>query len=87
MAPGDLAAGQAPDRLTPQVTLALWVRALSARRFGYHRLGLLVAQVLMGIANVALTYDVVRRRFGRSLEQDRRQPRAGGLGCRRRHAL
>src|SRR5437899_9357739 len=45
--------------------LALWVQALSARVFGYHPLSLLVPQALMGIASVALTYDLVRRRFGR----------------------
>jgi 4-amino-4-deoxy-L-arabinose transferase-like glycosyltransferase len=45
--------------------LALWVQALSARAFGYHPLSLLVPQALMGIASVALTYDLVRRRFGR----------------------
>src|SRR5438128_934603 len=45
--------------------LALWVQALSARLFGYHPLSLLVPQALMGIASVALTYDLVRRRFGR----------------------
>lgn len=45
--------------------LALWVQALSARVFGYHPLSLLVPQALMGVASVALTYDLVRRRFGR----------------------
>src|SRR4029079_5298282 len=45
--------------------LALWVQALSARLFGYHPLSLLVPQALMGVASVALTYDLVRRRFGR----------------------
>src|SRR5207302_1438259 len=45
--------------------LALWVQALSARLFGYHPLSLLVPQALIGIASVALTYDLVRRRFGR----------------------
>jgi 4-amino-4-deoxy-L-arabinose transferase-like glycosyltransferase len=45
--------------------LALWVEALSARVFGYHSLSLLVPQALMGVASVALVYDLVRRRFGR----------------------
>src|SRR5207245_5005886 len=45
--------------------LALWVQALSARVFGYHPLSLLIPQALMGVASVVLTYDLVRRRFGR----------------------
>ncbi len=45
--------------------LALWVQSLSVRVFGYHPLALLVPQALMGIATVALAYDLVRRRFGR----------------------
>ena len=45
--------------------LALWVQALSVRVFGYHPLSMLVPQALMGIAAVALAYDLVRRRFGR----------------------
>jgi 4-amino-4-deoxy-L-arabinose transferase-like glycosyltransferase len=45
--------------------LALWVQALSVRAFGYHPLSMLVPQALMGVAAVALTYDLVRRRFGR----------------------
>jgi 4-amino-4-deoxy-L-arabinose transferase-like glycosyltransferase len=45
--------------------LALWVQALSVRVFGYHPLSLLVPQALMGMASVALVYDLVRRRFGR----------------------
>jgi 4-amino-4-deoxy-L-arabinose transferase-like glycosyltransferase len=45
--------------------LALWVEALSVRVFGYHSLNLLVPQALMGVASVALVYDLVRRRFGR----------------------
>jgi 4-amino-4-deoxy-L-arabinose transferase-like glycosyltransferase len=44
---------------------ALWVQALSVRVFGFHPLAILVPQALVGIATVALTYDVVRRRFGR----------------------
>ena len=45
--------------------LALWVQALSVRAFGFHPLAILVPQALMGVATVALTYDLVRRRFGR----------------------
>ena len=45
--------------------LSLWVQALSARVFGFHSLSLLVPQALMGVGAVALTYDLVRRRFGR----------------------
>jgi 4-amino-4-deoxy-L-arabinose transferase-like glycosyltransferase len=46
--------------------LSLWVQALSARIFGYHPLSLLIPQALEGMAAVALTYDLVRRRFGRA---------------------
>ncbi len=46
--------------------LALWVQALSARVFGFHPLSILVPQALMGVATVALVYDLVRRRFGRA---------------------
>jgi 4-amino-4-deoxy-L-arabinose transferase-like glycosyltransferase len=45
--------------------LALWVQALSVRLFGYHPLSILVPQALMGMASVALVYDLLRRRFGR----------------------
>jgi 4-amino-4-deoxy-L-arabinose transferase-like glycosyltransferase len=45
--------------------LALWVQALSVRVFGFHSLSILVPQALMGVASVALMYDLVRRRFGR----------------------
>ncbi len=45
--------------------LALWVQSLSVRVFGYHPLSILVPQALMGMASVALVYDLVRRRFGR----------------------
>jgi 4-amino-4-deoxy-L-arabinose transferase-like glycosyltransferase len=45
--------------------LALWVQALSVRLFGYGSLSILVPQALMGMASVALVYDLVRRRFGR----------------------
>jgi 4-amino-4-deoxy-L-arabinose transferase-like glycosyltransferase len=46
--------------------LSLWVQALSARVFGFHPLSILVPQALMGIAAAVLTYDLVRRRFGRA---------------------
>ncbi len=45
--------------------LALWVQSLSVRMFGYHPLSVLLPQALMGVASVALVYDLVRRRFGR----------------------
>jgi 4-amino-4-deoxy-L-arabinose transferase-like glycosyltransferase len=45
--------------------LALWIQSLSVRVFGYHSLSVLVPQALMGVASVALVYDLVRRRFGR----------------------
>jgi 4-amino-4-deoxy-L-arabinose transferase-like glycosyltransferase len=45
--------------------LALWVQSLSVRVFGYHPLSVLVPQALIGMATVALVYDLVRRRFGR----------------------
>jgi 4-amino-4-deoxy-L-arabinose transferase-like glycosyltransferase len=45
--------------------LALWVQALSARVFGFNSWSLLVPQALMGVATVALVYDLTRRRFGR----------------------
>ncbi|MGD1058734.1 MAG: glycosyltransferase family 39 protein, partial [Solirubrobacteraceae bacterium] len=45
--------------------LALWIEALSVRVFGYHSLSMLVPEALMGMASVALVYDLVRRRFGR----------------------
>src|SRR2546421_3165288 len=46
--------------------LGLWVQALSVRVFGYHPLSMLIPQALMGVASVALVYDLVRRRFGRT---------------------
>src|SRR3954454_12596727 len=46
--------------------LALWVQALSVRVFGFHSLSILVPQALMGMATVALVYDLTRRRFGRA---------------------
>jgi 4-amino-4-deoxy-L-arabinose transferase-like glycosyltransferase len=45
--------------------LALWVQALSVRVFGFHPLSILVPEALMGVAAVALLYDLVARRFGR----------------------
>ena len=35
------------------------------RVFGFHPLAILVPQALMGVAAVVITYDLVRRRFGR----------------------
>src|SRR3954467_5018684 len=46
--------------------LALWVEALSVRVLGWHSLSMLVPQALMGMASVALVYDLTRRRFGRA---------------------
>src|SRR3954464_14462800 len=45
--------------------LAFWAQALSARVFGFSSWSLLVPQALMGVATVALAYDLTRRRFGR----------------------
>jgi 4-amino-4-deoxy-L-arabinose transferase-like glycosyltransferase len=45
--------------------LAFWVQALSVRIFGFHPLSLLVPEALMGVAAVALVYDLTRRMFGR----------------------
>ena len=45
--------------------MALWVQAASVRVFGFHPLSILVPQALMGMASVALVYDLTRRRFGR----------------------
>jgi 4-amino-4-deoxy-L-arabinose transferase-like glycosyltransferase len=45
--------------------LALWIQALSVRAFGFNPWSLLVPQALMGVATVALVYDLTRRRFGR----------------------
>jgi 4-amino-4-deoxy-L-arabinose transferase-like glycosyltransferase len=45
--------------------LALWVQALSVRVFGFHPLSILVPQALMGMATVALVYDITMRRWGR----------------------
>jgi 4-amino-4-deoxy-L-arabinose transferase-like glycosyltransferase len=46
--------------------LAFWVQALSARIFGFHPLSILVPEALMGVAAVALVYDMTRRMFGRA---------------------
>ncbi|HWT22291.1 MAG TPA: glycosyltransferase family 39 protein, partial [Solirubrobacteraceae bacterium] len=46
--------------------LALWVQALSVRLFGFSSWSMLVPQALMGVATVALGYDLTRRRFGRA---------------------
>ncbi|MBV9941696.1 MAG: glycosyltransferase family 39 protein, partial [Solirubrobacterales bacterium] len=45
--------------------LAYWVQALSVRIFGWHPLSTLVPEALMGMAAVALVYDMTRRVFGR----------------------
>jgi 4-amino-4-deoxy-L-arabinose transferase-like glycosyltransferase len=45
--------------------LALWVQVAFVKVFGYDSLSMLVPQALMGVASVALVYDLVRRRFGR----------------------
>ncbi len=45
--------------------LAFWVQALSVRVFGLHPLSILVPEALMGVAAVALVYDMTRRMFGR----------------------
>src|SRR3954447_13299015 len=46
--------------------LALWIQTLSVKAFGFHPLSILVPQAIMGVATVALAYDLVRRRFGRA---------------------
>src|SRR3954463_5299552 len=46
--------------------LALWIQVAFVKAFGYHPLSMLVPQALMGVAAVALVYDLVRRRFGRA---------------------
>ena len=45
--------------------LAFWVQAMSVRIFGWHPLSILVPEALMGVAAVALLYDLTRRMFGR----------------------
>jgi 4-amino-4-deoxy-L-arabinose transferase-like glycosyltransferase len=57
---------QASLQTVDKPPLALWVQALSVRAFGYSSWSLLVPQALMGAGTVALTYDLVRRRFGRA---------------------
>ena len=47
--------------------LALWVQVAFVKVFGFHSLSMLVPQALMGVASVALVYDLVRRRFGARL--------------------
>jgi 4-amino-4-deoxy-L-arabinose transferase-like glycosyltransferase len=44
--------------------MALWVMELTARIFGFGTWSLLLPQVVMGVAAVALLYDTVRRVFG-----------------------
>jgi 4-amino-4-deoxy-L-arabinose transferase-like glycosyltransferase len=46
--------------------LASWVQVVFVKAFGFHPLSMLVPQALMGVASVALVYDLVRRRFGRA---------------------
>jgi 4-amino-4-deoxy-L-arabinose transferase-like glycosyltransferase len=46
--------------------LFLWIQVASTKVFGFNSFGLLAPQALMGIASVGLTYDLVRRRFGRA---------------------
>jgi 4-amino-4-deoxy-L-arabinose transferase-like glycosyltransferase len=46
--------------------LALWVQALSVRVFGFDSWSILVPQALMGVATVALVYDLTRRLWGRT---------------------
>ncbi|MDO9356925.1 MAG: glycosyltransferase family 39 protein, partial [Solirubrobacteraceae bacterium] len=46
--------------------LALWIQALSVKAFGFNTWAFLVPQALMGVAAVALTFDLTRRRFGRA---------------------
>ena len=43
---------------------SLWVMALSIRLFGLNTWALLLPEVLMGVASVALVYATVRRHFG-----------------------
>jgi 4-amino-4-deoxy-L-arabinose transferase-like glycosyltransferase len=45
--------------------LAFWIQALLVRVFGFHPLSILVPEALMGVAAVALVYDMTRRMFGR----------------------
>ena len=43
---------------------SLWVMEFSTRIFGVNSWAMLVPQVLLGVASVALLYATVRRRFG-----------------------
>ncbi|MGW0173169.1 glycosyltransferase family 39 protein [Rhodococcus sp. NPDC003322] len=43
---------------------SLWIMELSVRAFGLNSWSILVPQVLMGVASVALLWAIVRRRFG-----------------------
>ncbi|MFN8111531.1 MAG: glycosyltransferase family 39 protein, partial [Thermoleophilia bacterium] len=45
--------------------LALWVQAASVKVFGFNSWAILVPEALMSVASVGLTYDLVRRPFGR----------------------
>ncbi|MEO8687120.1 MAG: glycosyltransferase family 39 protein [Solirubrobacteraceae bacterium] len=45
--------------------LSSWVQVAFVKVFGFHSLSLLVPQALMGVATVALVYDLTRRRWGR----------------------
>ena len=46
--------------------LASWVQVGFVKVFGYSSWSLLMPQALMGVASVALVYDLVRRPFGRA---------------------
>jgi 4-amino-4-deoxy-L-arabinose transferase-like glycosyltransferase len=45
--------------------LALWVQVAFVKLFGFHSLSMLIPQALMGVATVALVYDMTRRLWGR----------------------
>ena len=45
--------------------LSSWVQVAFVKVFGFHSLSLLVPQALMGVATVALVYDLTRRLWGR----------------------
>jgi 4-amino-4-deoxy-L-arabinose transferase-like glycosyltransferase len=45
--------------------LSSWVQVAFVKVFGYHPLSMLVPQALMGVATVALVYDLTRRLWGR----------------------
>jgi 4-amino-4-deoxy-L-arabinose transferase-like glycosyltransferase len=45
--------------------LGSWVQVAFVKVFGFHSLSLLVPQALMGVATVALVYDMTRRLWGR----------------------